>query len=273
MITPTDGLTHQLSCTDSNVLRLLQITDCHIFAEATSCLQGMNTRQSFTAVCHQIIENKDVFDAILATGDLSQDGSAQSYRFLAQWFERLQTPTYWIPGNHDDVAVMRENLISAQLNPAKLLLSEHWLVILLDSTIKNQVSGRVAQAQLDFLETALQQNSAKHALVCLHHQPIDVGSYWIDQKGLQEREGFHELISRHDNIRAVLWGHVHQQTQRSIAGVEWMSTPSSCVQFEPGADAFSVSDEAPGYRRLALYADGRIETSVERIEAIPLRGN
>jgi Icc protein len=45
-----------------------------------------------------------------------------------------------------------------------------------------------------------------------------------------------------------------------------MSTPSSCVQFKPGAEEFTIGPELPGYRSLSLHADGRIDTRVHRIE-------
>jgi Icc protein len=64
----------------------------------------------------------------------------------------------------------------------------------------------------------------------------------------------------------VLWGHVHQESHHIIDGVEWMSTPSSCVQFKPGSKEFALGSEAPGYRHLSLYADGRIETAVHRVD-------
>ncbi|MBT8436853.1 MAG: hypothetical protein KJP11_05740, partial [Gammaproteobacteria bacterium] len=72
---------------------------------------------------------------------------------------------------------------------------------------------------------------------------------------------------RHDNVRGVLWGHVHQETQQSIGGVEWMSTPSSCIQFKPYSREFAIGTETPGYRQLELYADGRITTRVHRVES------
>lgn len=251
----------------SEIVHLLQITDSHIFADPSACLQGMNTRQSFAAVCNQVIENKCPADALLATGDLSEDGSAESYRFLADYFERMEIPTFWIPGNHDHPRTMGEYLNSGRVNPAKQLLIDNWQVVLLDSTIAGEVCGRVSESQLAFLDSALQQFTGKHALVCLHHQALPTGSRWIDQKGLKDSTRLKKLLASHNNVKGVLWGHVHQETHCSIDGVEWMSTPSSCIQFKPGAEEFSIGSERPGYRSLSLFADGHIETRVHRIDS------
>jgi Icc protein len=101
--------------------------------------------------------------------------------------------------------------------------------------------------------------------VCLHHQALDCGSEWLDLKGLKDSAQLRARLARHDNVRAVLWGHVHQESDQIIDDILWMSSPSSCVQFKPGSKEFALDSEAPGYRYLSLYADGRIEAVVPRV--------
>ena len=248
-------------------VRLVQITDCHIYADADTRMRGMNTRHSLEAVCALIARDRDDFDALLATGDLSQDGSAESYRYLAGYLPGLGLPIFWIPGNHDEAAVMADVLVGPLISPARHLLVGAWQVLLLDSTLPGEVHGRVAPAQLEFLDEALSAYPERHALVCLHHQALEAGSRWIDEKGLHRSGEFRQRLEPHRQIRAVLWGHVHQEGQRSIGGVEWMSTPSTCIQFKPGIDEFGIDDRAPGYRELTLHPDGRVETAVRRADA------
>ncbi len=264
----TDGeKNQQITPADPALVSLVQITDCHIFAAAEGCLQGINTRHSFEAVSKAAIDNSGHLDLLLATGDLSQDGSAESYVYLAEKFGVMGTATFWLPGNHDEVDVLQKQFIGHQIHAAKHVLVADWQIVLLDSTIRGEVHGRVSEAQLEFLDRCLRAQPAKHALVCLHHQAQDTGSLWIDQKGLRDSDQLRENIARYDNIRGVLWGHVHQETHQSIGGVEWMSTPSSCVQFRPGSKEFAIGTEAPGYRHLNLYADGRITTRVHRVDS------
>jgi hypothetical protein len=80
---------HQLDAAESATVRLVQITDCHIFATAEDRLQGLNTRQSFAAVRDAVVNHQDGLDLLLATGDLSQDGSTASYAYLVQAFEGM----------------------------------------------------------------------------------------------------------------------------------------------------------------------------------------
>lgn len=252
---------------DAAVVRVLQITDSHIFADPQARMQGLDTRRSLAAVCDAVAQQQGEFDALLATGDLSQDASAESYRHLARQLACFARPVFWIPGNHDDAKVMTVELDAAFFDDAKHVLLADWQIVLLDSTLPGVVHGRVSSAQLDFLDAALERCPDKHALICLHHQAVDSGSQWIDDKGLRDSHLLRARISAHDQVRGVLWGHVHQETRQRFDGIEWMSTPSTCVQFKPLAEEFALDDLAPGFRRLALHADGRIETEVHRLDA------
>lgn len=67
------------SSSDSSI-RLLQITDTHLFEAADGSLLSVNTGDSFKAVIDAIVEENPAYDAILATGDISQDHSEASYQ-------------------------------------------------------------------------------------------------------------------------------------------------------------------------------------------------
>jgi Icc protein len=180
----------------------------------------------------------------------------------------MSIPTFWLPGNHDDSAIMGKHFTGKQILAAKQILTGGWQIVLLDSVIKGEVNGRVSTAQLEFLDGALRDYPDRHALVCLHHQALDTGSEWLDRKGLKDSDNLRDQLAQHDNVRAVLWGHVHQEAHQTIGGVEWMSTPSSCVQFKPGSKDFATGTEAPGYRHISLYSDGRIASAVYRVEQV-----
>ena len=254
-----------LQAVDPLVVRLVQITDCHIQAGVQDRLKGMNTRASLGAICQSIVADNDNLDLLLATGDLSQDGSVASYECLAQQLSELRLPVFWLPGNHDDPSVMHEQLDNGQLSATKQVLIGNWLIVLLDSTIKGELAGNVSPEQLDFLQRSLREHPQHHALVCLHHQARPAGSAWIDRLGLQQPQALQAAIKSQQNVRAVLWGHVHQQSHHHRDGIEWLSSPSTCVQFKPGSDEFALDNLPPGYRQLDLHADGSIDTRVVRL--------
>ena len=266
MTDKVEKIPHEIQPNRLDVVRLVQVTDSHIFADPDGCLLGLNTRQSFEAVCERVSREEWRPDALLATGDLSQDASPESYQYLADYFKEIDIPTFWLPGNHDNPETMDMYLSNNKVLQAKQLLIGHWQVILLDSSVRGKVHGELAESQLAFLEKALKRYPDKHALVTLHHQPLNVGSKWLDQIGLHNSQAFNEIIDKYPQVKSVLWGHVHQEFESRRKGKVWISTPSSCVQFKPGSEDFSAGVEAPGYRYLNLYSDGRIDSVVHRID-------
>ncbi|HKJ87502.1 MAG TPA: phosphodiesterase, partial [Gammaproteobacteria bacterium] len=77
-------------------------------------------------------------------------------------------------------------------------------------------------------------------------------------------EGLFEVLDRHDQVRAVVFGHVHQQFETTRKGVRYLAAPSTCLQFLPGAAVSTYEERPPGFRWLRLGADGSLETGVER---------
>jgi 3',5'-cyclic-AMP phosphodiesterase len=263
-----ENLPYDITPSRMDVVRLVQVTDSHIFADPEGCLLGLNTRESFEAVCQRVAKEEWRPDALLATGDLAQDSSPEAYQYLADYFQQMELPSFWVAGNHDCPQAMTKYLSRGKVSPAKHIIIGHWQIIMLDSSVVDKVYGELAQQELDFLDRTLSRYSDKHALVVLHHQPVEIGSKWLDGIGLNNREALLKVIKQHKQVRAVLWGHIHQEFDQNIDGIQWIASPSSCVQFTPGSEDFSADTKAPGYRSLNLLSDGRIESVVHRIDNI-----
>ena len=58
---------------------VLQLTDMHLFGNDDERLLGVDTAASFQAVLDAIMQEGRDIDIVLATGDLSQDYSYDSY--------------------------------------------------------------------------------------------------------------------------------------------------------------------------------------------------
>ena len=254
----------------NGILNLLQITDSHLTKDAKSDLLGVVTRDSLGAVLALLEKNIAVKehgapDFLLASGDIAQDSSSEAYQYFRDKTEPLCALSGWFSGNHDDTKVMMDALNDTQLF-SKVYRFEHWQLVLLDSSVKGSVHGNLDQNELQLLEAALSERPDLNTLVCLHHHPVDIGSVWLDRIGLHNRDDFFKVLDRFDNVRGVLWGHIHQEWQSERNGVSLFATPSTCIQFLPKSAGFAVENIAPGYRWLSLHADGRIESRVYRAE-------
>ena len=248
---------------------MVQVSDCHLFASTEGKLLGLNTQFSLDRVLELVRAEQTHMDLILATGDLSQDASLEAYTRLDDALSEFGVPTYWIEGNHDKPAPMLEALRDhkAEMGPC-VIERGAWTIIMLDSTIPGEVPGDLYDDDIEFLDRSLRNAAGEHIMVCLHHHPIPMGCKWLDTQVVASADRFFEVIDRHDRVRAVIWGHVHQEYSGERNGVKLYSVPSTCVQFKPFSEDFAVDKIPPGYRWFDLYPDGRIETTVSRVQGI-----
>ncbi|PKM31907.1 MAG: 3',5'-cyclic-AMP phosphodiesterase [Gammaproteobacteria bacterium HGW-Gammaproteobacteria-11] len=250
--------------TESGHIRILQLTDCHLYAQQNTELLGLDTLASLHAVVDQVLEEATAIDLILATGDIAQDASEQGYRHFISAVERLPAPCVWIPGNHDDARLM--DYIGAPLG-----LNQNWIdlgawrIVMLDSSLPGSVAGFLAQSQLERLSDALANADDRFVLVCLHHHPVAIGCGWMDPLGLLNSPALMPIVATDKRVRALLWGHVHQEFDQQHGPLRLLATPSTCVQFAAHSKEFATDSQAPGYRWLQLFDDGRIETQVKRL--------
>jgi Icc protein len=251
------------------VLRVIQITDTHLFANSHGCLLGLNTEQSLASVIACVRARHMPADLILATGDLVHDGTPTAYRRIFSHLKSFGIPVYCLPGNHDEAGILRDTMEGGLLHYIDHVHHRNWHFIFLNSCVPGKEGGHLEPAALQALETHLQSSPDTHTLVCLHHQPVMMASRWLDSMAVDNADEFFAIIDRHPQVRGILWGHVHQRFDRTRKGVRLMASPSTCIQFLPGSAAFAVDETAPGYRWLSLFEDGRIETGVQRLTEVP----
>lgn len=253
--------------TQRSVIKLLQITDPHLFKDEKAELLGINTQASFSQVLKEIQQEGKEFDAILTTGDLVQDSSNEGYRRFVEMVRPFNKPVFWIPGNHDFQPKMVEHLNQAPMNSAKhLLLGEHWQALLLDSQVYGVPHGQLSQHQLELLKEILGKYSERYTLIVLHHHLLPTNSTWLDQHNLRNSHELAEVLAPFDKVKAILYGHIHQQVDSEWNGYQVMATPATCIQFKPDSHHFALDTLQPGWREIELHTDGTISTQVKRIQ-------
>lgn len=249
-----------------SVLRVIQFTDPHLYGSETETLRGIATFPALKAALADAQQSSAwPPDVVLVTGDLVQDDPA-GYPHIRSVFGTLGMPILCIPGNHDDPAVMRRELRSAPFHVGGFADFGAWRLVLLDSCLPGSASGHLSQQTLAAMDEALSTAEGRHCLVTLHHHPVALSSRWLDRVGLDNAEEFFDRLEKHHNVRAVVWGHVHQAYDGLRKSVRLLATPSTCAQFVPHADEFAVDRRPPAYRTFELRADGSLLTEVVWVE-------
>jgi Icc protein len=250
-------------------IRLLQITDCHLYASPERRLAGLQTQQTFDAVLELARKEFHTTDLVLATGDLVHDASAEGYRRLRERFESIGRPVYCLPGNHDIPEVMGRIMNRGNVTSPESVRHGNWIIILLDSTVAGREGGHLRADQLERLERNLEAHAECHAMITLHHHPAPIGSAWMDRMALDNPTDFFRIVDRYPRIRAIVCGHIHQEFDSYYRHVRLLGAPSTCVQFTPRLDQFSLDVAPPGLRWLELGADGSVDTGIHRLTTVP----
>ena len=243
--------------------RILHLTDTHLFASTRKVLRGVVTQHSLDRVLERAQRHGWPPDAILLTGDLVHDESRAGYERLRERFAAFGLPVYCIAGNHDDPGIMREVLDAPPMQCAGSATLGNWCIVLLETHVPGEDGGTLSPDTLQRLDSTLTAQASHHALLCMHHHPVAVGSAWLDGLAISNRDALFGVINRHANVRALLWGHVHQAFDEQTADLRLLATPSTCVQFKPNCSRFRSDSLPPGCRWLTLHDDGRIGTEVQ----------
>jgi Icc protein len=258
----------QLSTGDNQQITLIQITDTHILDDGVQprSFEDFDTSESLKSVVTKIGTDENNADCIILTGDLVHEPGKNAYQKVADQLSPLTIPVMSLPGNHDDPQMMKYILGENGFDTGKLLNIGSRLIILLDSRLENEHSGELTDTELEFLRTTLESNTDKHCLIALHHHPVSINSPWMDSMILKNADDFLNVIDDFNNVRGIIWGHIHQKFKSKRNDILLLGTPSTCKQFKPKVEAYAVDNKPPAYRKIELFDDGKIKTQVVYID-------
>lgn len=242
---------------------IIQISDTHLMDHADATFVEMNPELSFHAVIEDILKNYPSIDAIVHTGDLAQVSKPETYARYLAFMQKLNIPFYQIPGNHDDIRYFPFETPDPM--PTVLAFAD-WRIVLLNSAVPQKIDGWIKAEQLTHLKKILEENQKHSVILACHHHPLEMKSKWIDRHKLKNTEALTAVLEQYNNIKAVIFGHVHQDSFNLWRNIQFLSTPSTSVQFKPRSVDFALDDIEPGYRSLLLKANGEFSTMVHRVK-------
>lgn len=262
MIYHIDYLTKRSSNDLNRPIRIVQMSDMHLFADPKHTLLGLNTEQSFLSILNLIQHEQPAIDLLLTTGDIAQQPDLGTYQRFLQRANCIEAPHFCTQGNHDLDQVFKSEIMTNQL-PCEIVIN-NWCCILLDSSEDYEIAGVFKESTLSYLQEALVRQHDKFVIIALHHNPIAIGSAWLDQHMLQNSHEFLTILAQHNNIKLVIHGHVHQEATYHHQGIDYLACPSTSLQFTPDSEKFAIDKKNPGYRWLDLYPDGRFYSEISR---------
>lgn len=183
-------------------------------------------------------------DVVVATGDLTDHGTAEEYVMLGEILAALEVPLFLVPGNHDEPEVMRRVLGTPPYvtGPTFDYAVDDFPVrlVAIDSTTPGRHDGELDAAQLLALDARLREQPDRPTFCFMHHPSFETGIWWMDCIGLTGARDLEAIVRRNEQVRLVVAGHVHRPVS-SVWGTTMLFTaPSTAHQ-----TALALHDDCP----------------------------
>lgn len=213
---------------------IAQMSDPHFLPEDVRVFGKLSTA-AFLKRCVAHLNQLEL-DAVLVTGDLTNDGDGPVYGRFARTLSALTAPTFMLTGNHDDREIMRETFAGGYLpaeGPLCYVVDRFPVrLVALDTLVAGEPYGLLGSEQLAWLDARLGDVPEKPTLVALHHPPFRTGIGHLDRSMLRDAEELALVIGRHPQVERVVCGHVHRPILRRWAGTLVQTAPSIAHQAE-----------------------------------------
>jgi len=210
----------------TDTLRILHLSDTHLYGDGRLHYGVVDTLAALDRVLARAASLERV-DLVVASGDLSDDGTAASYRKLKAtldpWAAERGAAVVYAMGNHDlpdefeEVLGDRESVTSVR----------GFRVVTLDSSVPMAGYGRLDESQVEWLSGVLETPSERGTVVVLHHPPVPPTTVLFEPLRLLDAVPLLEVCSDGD-VRLILAGHFHHAlvTEAGESGIPVVVAPA-----------------------------------------------
>lgn len=219
--------------------RVLHLSDLHVVAPPRLVSGRLDTARLLESAIDRILADLPGLapvDAVLVTGDISDDGTPESYAMARRQLDRLGLPLLVLPGNHDRREPLRAAFADALAMPENGPVD--WVVDLgelrvvgLDTLVEGRSGGALGEATLAHLSAALRGAAGRPVLVAMHHPPVQTGIRFMDDIGLDAPGGILSAMSDADGPVRIVAGHVHVPLTGALGPHAVCIAPSVCSGF------------------------------------------
>jgi 3',5'-cyclic-AMP phosphodiesterase len=214
---------------------IVQISDLHVATADAGVRQFVDTNANLARAISYIEAMQPRADLVVATGDLTDNGTAEEYRLLRELLDRFEIPVLVIPGNHDDVEPLVKVLdnhayLPRDGGPLQYAIDGDVRVVGVDTTRPGHHDGLLDAERLQWLDATLSAQPDAPTLVMMHHPPFETGIWWMDRSHIRGAEEFERVVRRHPHVRRVIAGHIHRSIQTTWGETVVSVAPSTAHQ-------------------------------------------
>ncbi len=254
---------------------IAQLTDLHVRQRGQTACRVVESNMMTERALRAVMNVRPDVDAVLITGDVTDNGRPDEYAELATMLRRMPKPVFVIPGNHD----RRENMIAhlpgtrSSDGFVQYAIDEFPVrFVMLDTVAPGYGHGELCEARLAWLDRTLAAAPDKPTIVGMHHPPFVCGIGHMDQINLRQSREFAAIIARHPQVLRIICGHHHRPVVTHVAHAICSICPSVAHQTEldlrPDAPSQLVL-EPPAYQLHLWTAEHGLVSHTAYVETWP----
>ena len=236
--------------------KILVISDMH-FSQDNELLFGQYDAEQSFALLFQDMKAEQP-DYVLILGDISNDGSVESYQKIKNYLLQLPGQKYAIMGNHDSFNI--SNILCHSILMTDYLDIENHRFIFLSSYKGNGCDdGYLKNSEIKKLQDLFDRNKSNYLVI--HHHFIKSNGL-IDDYILENHKEFCQTIAELP-VKAIFHGHVHNSYCANLGDIHIHAAPSTCVQIELSKELNLLP--LVGYQTITLTENNYIQFVHEKI--------
>lgn len=231
---------------------LAQITDIHLGFEPDNPAE-FNRKRLDQIIAH-LSSGANRPDLLLATGDLVDHGDVASYKRLKNALSLAPCPVLFAMGNHDArdafLEVFPDTPVDDGFVQYVVDLPDRRLIVI-DTLEEGRHGGAFCARRAAWLSARLAEAPETPTVIVMHHPPVEVGIDWMNTHPDEPWvERFADAIRGHDQIEALLCGHLHRAISAPWKGVTVSICSSSAPQVS--LDLRPIDPDRPDNRPMII---------------------
>lgn len=216
-------------------IKFVQVTDAHMAKNSEY------SQRVLKATIDDINKQPDI-SFVVFTGDNINYAEEEDLKIFAHIVKKLNVPYYFVIGNHDVyktnglpktryIEIMRESNIRIHQKKPNYKWSKKGFVFLIVDGAKEVIPGPAGYFKKDtlaWLDKTLSKNRRK-TIVIFQHFPVEYpegAEGRLKTHKTYKVEEYKDIIEKHDNVLAIISGHLHTNGENMRNGVYHISTPS-----------------------------------------------